>query len=83
MKDALSAVIRISRFRHGEGGAGWGDSLISMADVARSALCAIAISASQARDRELNFSKLSFGKLTRGNRACPFLTRCGRSWRNI
>lgn len=66
MKDAISAVIRISRFRHGEGGAGRGDALISMADVAHSALCSVSISAPQAGGRELNFSKLSLSKLTRG-----------------
>jgi hypothetical protein len=66
MKEAISAVIRISRFRHGEGGAGWGDGLISMADVARSALCPIRISATQARGGAQNLSESSFIKLTRG-----------------
>jgi hypothetical protein len=34
MSNVNSAVTRISRFRHGEGGAEWGDALISMADIA-------------------------------------------------
>jgi hypothetical protein len=37
MNDRSSAVTRINRFRHGEGGAEWGDALISMADIAPSA----------------------------------------------
>lgn len=39
MKDVFSAVIRISRFRHGEGGAERSDALISMADIVPSAPC--------------------------------------------
>jgi hypothetical protein len=57
MKEVISAVIRISRFRHGEGGAGWGDGLISMADVARSALCPIPVTPTQARGGEQNLSE--------------------------
>jgi hypothetical protein len=34
MNDRSSAVTRISRFRHGEGGVQRGDALISMADIA-------------------------------------------------
>lgn len=33
VKRLLSAAARISRFRHGEGGAGGYDALISMADI--------------------------------------------------
>jgi hypothetical protein len=61
VNDVISAVIRISRFRHGEGSAEAGDSLISMADFACSALCPIPISAAQVKTRELNFSELSRG----------------------
>jgi hypothetical protein len=42
MNNVSSAVTRISRFRHGEGGAERGDALISMADIAPSAFPSIA-----------------------------------------
>lgn len=57
MNGLFSAVTRISRFRHGEGGAATGDALISMADIAPRALSQEPISALRARSQGLNFRR--------------------------
>jgi hypothetical protein len=76
MNGLFSAVTRISRFRHGEGGAATGDDLISMADIAPRALSQEPISAGAEPGVE-------FQKRKKRNQACPSLMRCAPNWRSI
>jgi hypothetical protein len=71
-------VVRISRFRHGEGSAEGGDK--SYQHGGCRPLRALFYPDFSRADKE---SGAEFQRGIKGNRACPFLMRCERSWRSI